>query len=503
LREALHPGPAGPPGPEVAAGLVGLGDDLAACLFPQGIVEALCRPALQGSLLTLETNELGLPWELARLQGRWLWERFVVARREIRRGMARLEAGPAWPSSRALLLADPEESLPAARREAGEIARILEERGWEVETLTGPRATARALIERLQAGPVALLHLACVADYDPDNPADSCLYLADEPFPAARMADVRFPAPPRLVFLNACQSGRQELSSPLLARPSGLAGAFLDAGAELVVAPLWDVSDRLSARLVAGAYAAFAAGAPFGAALQQERRNLLEEDDPWATVHAYVLYGDASMTREAPEAATATWLPRIHHRLAILSGAEAGSSIPLLPSPGRRLLLGAAGQRINDIEFDDPAMANDEGWLEFVAGTFHFVRGSDRVPLRPGHLLHLGGTTLRYEESAPRPACYLEVLAGPEKGGRFPLEAETVTLGRRADCTVRLSDPAVSRLHCSLTREEEGFVLVPREGRPVAVNGVVSSRRRRLRHGDEVRLSERTLLRYAEARREP
>ena len=48
------------------------------------------------------------------------------------------------------------------------------------------------------------------------------------------------------------------------------------------------------------------------------------------------------------------------------------------------------------------------------------------------------------------PVATLRVVAGPDAGTEVALEGQSVTIGRSAACTVRLSDPLVSRSHARI-----------------------------------------------------
>jgi transcriptional regulator with GAF, ATPase, and Fis domain len=48
------------------------------------------------------------------------------------------------------------------------------------------------------------------------------------------------------------------------------------------------------------------------------------------------------------------------------------------------------------------------------------------------------------------PQVHLQVLAGPDSGARLRLAGESARIGTGEQCTLRLKDPTVSRLHCAL-----------------------------------------------------
>jgi hypothetical protein len=53
----------------------------------------------------------------------------------------------------------------------------------------------------------------------------------------------------------------------------------------------------------------------------------------------------------------------------------------------------------------------------------------------------------------------LIIARGPNKGSRFLITPEGVTIGRSADSDIFLDDITVSRLHAKIAKVEDGFVL--------------------------------------------
>lgn len=505
-----------------------VGNEISSYLLPQPVYNLLADSTLEGSLLTLETNETQIPWELARIEGRWLWERFHVARQQIFE--ARRDGSPgaflagrrdgSRASLRVLIVADPEEALPTARSEAEQLAAMFgRAAGWEAEVMVGAEATCGDLIDRLQTRPFDVLHLACTATYDVRDPSQSRLYLADEPLPARRLGDVRFAARPRLVFMNACQAGREDGEKPMLSRTSGWGRLFLAIGAEAVVGPLWDVRDQAAVRLSSEFYSALLDGSGVAEAMRRGRKACAGADDPYLTTHAYVMYGNPAL-RMAPapaqEAATTSWVPTARFHLRIRAGATPERVVPLLPKTmleGRRIPMGASGARRNDIVLGDESLANEEASLLYSAGAYHLVNESGRasidgqtapqgtpVRLQGGETIAVGSVTIVFASGAPdggdAPQCALEVVGGPNAGQRFPLPSKNAEIGRAVDCAVRLDDPAVSRRHATLTPREAGWELVPRSTNPTLVNGITLDGPRSLDDGDEIQVSGESVLRF-------
>ncbi len=91
------------------------------------------------------------------------------------------------------------------------------------------------------------------------------------------------------------------------------------------------------------------------------------------------------------------------------------------------------------------------------------------------------------EESSP----LLVVYEGSLAGTRWPLERESVTLGRAAECDIVFVERQVSRFHVRIWRDEEGYLLRDLGSKNGTwVNGeVVRGQPYRLQDGDEIVLA--------------
>jgi CHAT domain-containing protein/tetratricopeptide (TPR) repeat protein len=139
-----------------------------------------------------------------------------------------------------------------------------------------PEATA----ENLRAEPAPhILHIAAHGRTNPSAPLCSTIELSDGPFMLLEAHRLNLRGT-KLVALSACETSvRPDYGDMVLA----LAGAFLCAGAEAVLASLWAVSDAATATLMDQFYAALAAGHSPAAALRQAQHHI-RPDHPldWA-----------------------------------------------------------------------------------------------------------------------------------------------------------------------------------------------------------------------------
>lgn len=140
-------------------------------------------------------------------------------------------------------------ALPAAEREAVEVAAVLNER--HVTLLTGARASERAV--RSLAPRHAWLHLATHGLIRDDMPLDSMLVLgadgtvadADGRLTAREILDLDLDA--ELVVLSGCDTGRGRITGDGVV---GLGRAFLSAGARAVLVSLARVEDEAACGLM-------------------------------------------------------------------------------------------------------------------------------------------------------------------------------------------------------------------------------------------------------------
>lgn len=93
---------------------------------------------------------------------------------------------------------------------------------------------------------------------------------------------------------------------------------------------------------------------------------------------------------------------------------------------------------------------------------------------------------------------HIVVLQGPGRlqGARFPLQGDSVRLGRQPDCEIVLLDPGISRLHAEVARDGERVVLRNKsQTNPTVRNGLRVAAETALAHGDEIWLADAVRLR--------
>jgi CHAT domain-containing protein len=163
----------------------------------------------------------------------------------------------------------PPRLLAALGSDTRQLAHAANEIAMIARVLPGAQVYLAATAADLRARPAPeLLHIAAHGRTNSAAPLCSALELADGPFLLleAHRLDLRGT---RLVTLSACETSvRPDHGDMALA----LAGAFLCAGAQAVLASLWAIADAAAAALMEQYYAGLAAGLPLTAALQQAQR---------------------------------------------------------------------------------------------------------------------------------------------------------------------------------------------------------------------------------------
>lgn len=205
--------------------------------------------------------------------------RFAVSLREARRRPT------GQPASGVLLVADPAhdptehpllDRLPHARTEV----RAFASNYTGTVLLEGPHATRRAFQSAI--GRVGIVHFAGHAVFDDQRPERSYLVLASRSGMAGRITaedlsqmDLRHL---RLVVLAACRTVR---AGPDRAGGfTGLSGALLAAGTHGTIGSIWDVSDRLTAPLIAEFHRRYQRSRDGPQALRDAQIALQQSPDP-------------------------------------------------------------------------------------------------------------------------------------------------------------------------------------------------------------------------------
>ena len=184
-----------------------------------------------------------------------------------------------------------ENHLPNAGKELQWLQRLAR-RHPGVDDRSLQHATYPRLKARLEEGGIDLLHFVGHGCFEAGDPDQSRFYLADgrswRPLDLYGKVQTRTKGRRPLVFLNACQVGRQSFS---LTGLGGWAPRWVrNCGAGAFVAPLWPVNDGLAHAFAAAFYGALEAGKTFGWAAKAARREVRRLDPSKPTWLAFTVY---------------------------------------------------------------------------------------------------------------------------------------------------------------------------------------------------------------------
>jgi CHAT domain-containing protein/pimeloyl-ACP methyl ester carboxylesterase len=275
------------------------GERLARTLLASSVREGLASMATHALVVVHDREASQVPWEALRIDASWPALEQGVSRRYASEqlSVARWrEARIAGEKLRVLLVVDPTEDLPGAAAEGAALEPLLDQRGAEIEKLTGAAATRDRLRGLLRSGRFDVLHFAGHGHFDPAKPGESGLVCArDELLRGVDLDGIG--DLPALVFFNACEAARvrRRRTSPRRStrRPStSLAEAFLVGGVANFLGTHWPVGDEAALMFSTHFYPGLLAGQPLGEAIRDARRAVQAGGSgDWAD---YVHYGNAS-----------------------------------------------------------------------------------------------------------------------------------------------------------------------------------------------------------------
>ena len=218
-----------------------------------------------------------LPFQALRVNGAYLIERHRIALVPSMSIGAQLVARRASVPARVVAFGNPkigpEYELPGAEREVNELLGVFK----GATSYTGAAATKTQF--KAVAAQARVLHVAAHAEADLIDPLHSHILLANEDgrhsFLEAREVLALDLSGVAIVTLSACESalGRIAGGDEVLGFPR----SFLSAGADAMIASLWEVEDGATALLMNAAYARLSEGADLQSAMQAGQLAVLRQ----------------------------------------------------------------------------------------------------------------------------------------------------------------------------------------------------------------------------------
>ena len=280
-RGTLRGEPAPSPGP-------GFLSYLGRLLIPEGLDVETLIIAPHGLLHTLPFHALITPRD-----NRYLIERHKIIYAPSLQVLQLLLSKPTTgvPQRPLVLgLSDFEQALPALAASKDEVERVRQIFGGHVETWWQDQATRQRLLALNAAGELIkfdLLHFATHAILDGLAPHHSHVVLHGDALTALDILNLELNA--RLVTLSACQTALGKIGRG--DEITGLARAFFSAGAQALLATLWNVEDRSTVELIGHFYQHLADGIDAAESLCQAQREMIRAGSPPYCWAAFELMG--------------------------------------------------------------------------------------------------------------------------------------------------------------------------------------------------------------------
>ncbi len=266
-----------------------LGLELFNGLFPATLRERLVAGAGRPLRLQVDAALAAVPFELLHDGAGFLGVRHALGRRVVARG----ETPPVQSATgRALVVADPAGTLPAAAQEGMAVAGLLRSAwGGEVEHLHGTLTRSRFL--QALAG-CELLHFAGHTE-PPTESSRRGFVLSDGWVSAEEVAGAVGGAAPALVFANGCRTASGLGFLEAGKATADLASALLLRGTRHCVGPIWDISDEDALGFALRFYEQALQGTSIGEAVRRAREQLASGGRQPLSFAAYVLYGEPTL----------------------------------------------------------------------------------------------------------------------------------------------------------------------------------------------------------------
>jgi CHAT domain-containing protein len=203
-----------------------------------------------------------------------------------------------------LFIVDTKDNLPQTRSETRTITSMLGANNIKVayDILEGKKATYSSVRNYIRNQNLDIVHVAAHAEFDETNPRDSGIVVNDGLLRTKDIYNDVVKGPPSLVFMNACESAKTIDSSYLekYEELSGLAFAFLDAGALSYIGTICRINDRAASQIAISFYKKLLTGSSVGQSMQAARKEFFDEhrEDEDLSWLAFRLYGDPNWKRD-------------------------------------------------------------------------------------------------------------------------------------------------------------------------------------------------------------
>lgn len=255
-------------------------------------------------IIQIDERLVNIPWELLFDNKGFLCQRFCMRRIvETQASVEKISLRKCTNDMQKLLIiANPDGDLASAGEEGIRLFKQANKVNRK-KNLINPsllsEVSADRVLKRLKD--YDIVHFAGHVDYQYDQLDQSGWRLTNSFLKASDIRKLAGGAPmSSLVFSNACQSARTEMSDTLIHNQSGsfgLANAFLFSGVRHYIGSLWDVFDVPGNHFALAFYQSLFTGASIGQAMKNARFALINEyGESFIAWAGHILYGDPRTT---------------------------------------------------------------------------------------------------------------------------------------------------------------------------------------------------------------
>ncbi|MBE2194726.1 MAG: CHAT domain-containing protein [Anaerolinea sp.] len=263
----------------------------------------LLRTIAEGAVIPLlisgDSEMVNIPWELLHDGQDFLGVHYPVGRQLLSRPGTPVAAPWSGGEMRCLLIADPLGDLEDARREAQTLQKWLTDRKITCHLLMGAEAKSTSVLVKLTRGNYHFIHYSGhVALDEKSRQKHYNLILHDGHLSSVEIGKALGQNSP-VVVLNGCDT----------ASVDGLADAFINGGAQLVVGSLYEVPDAGAGQWAERFYEGLLRGLPAGESLRLARQSLWTEGRFPLAGLAFVMYGNPCLQLFTPQSRTIDTMP--------------------------------------------------------------------------------------------------------------------------------------------------------------------------------------------------
>lgn len=263
-------------------------------LIPKKILDKLDKTTSAELFISHPPALVNLPWELLYIKEKPICLGFSVGRQVLLEDYSYVIAPQRKKSPHMLIVANPTEDLEAGQEEAELLFHTMRQENPEIsiDFLSGARVERIDVLTRLEQ--TDILYYVGHAFHDPVHPSDSGWLLSGGCITASDFR--RLDHPPRFVFANGCETGKEAQWGHEDAYNSGvygIASSFILAGVTNFIGSMWPIATESSAFFAQNVFQGLVRHLSVGEALRQARLQLIhrygQAEIVWAS---YVLFGD-------------------------------------------------------------------------------------------------------------------------------------------------------------------------------------------------------------------